>query len=149
MSAKNTGILLRLTIVLIVFMVDRSWAVAGDRKTDAVLSTLRAAFTTARALPAGSRPDPPEAIDIDRLRQASPISVRSTLGRPTYQGRDLDCGASTCWAFEYGPRLQADSSARDLGNGLSEVTVVTGGPCLLLLGIEARTVRTVQWKGQK
>ena len=89
-------------------------------------------------------------LDIDRLRRASPTSVRLKLGRPTYQGRGLECGAPTCWAFEYGPRPQAESfSSRDLGNGLSEVTVVTGGPCLLLLGIDAGCIHTVQWRGQK
>src|SRR3954463_5906621 len=95
-------------VFLIAFVVNCSWAVAGNTETNAVLSALRAGFDSARSLPAGNRPTPPDTIDIGRLRRVSPTSVRLKLGRPTYQRRDVDYGASTCCAFVFGPRLQAN-----------------------------------------
>ena len=133
-------------IALATLLLYVSAAAAADSPRTTVLSDLQLAFQRARALPLGSRPPPPPDLNINALVGAQPGALRASLGTPNYEGSDLDCGASRCWAFTYGPEPAPTTSERDIGDGRTEVVVSTGGPWLLLVAIDNDSVKTARWR---
>jgi len=142
------GIMIRL-IVLLALLFPISIASGSEAPSKKILRDLQDSFAGARSLPPGSRPEIPMYLNIYALTGVKPTDVREVLGAPNFEGTDLDCGAPTCWAFTFGPRAAPIPPERDLGNGSVEVTVVTGGPWYLLLGIEHDLIKTVAWRGQR
>ncbi len=136
-------------IVLAVLSLHSSTGGAADSTRTTVLSELQLAFQDARALPLGSRPSPPLDVDIDSLVGAHLGLIRASLGTPDYEGDDLlNCDATQCWAFEYGPEPEPPLT-RDRGDGRTDIVIRTGGPWLLLLAIENDSVTAARWRGQR
>jgi hypothetical protein len=132
-----------------VLLVHISIAATGDPLRIKVLADLQAAFKQARELPRGSRPSPPRSLNIDALIGIQPDVVRASLGTPDYEGNDLlNCGASRCWAFRYGPERKPPLE-RDVGDGRKEIVISTGGPWLLLVAIENDSITAARWRGQR
>ena len=105
------------------------------------LETFRAAFAAARALPLGSRPSPPD-LEPTSLIHTSFLTLRAYLGHSTR----LDCDdlltrpAETCASFTYGPGPEDPPGS---------ITVTTGGPWLLVVGLSNGRVVDARWLGQK
>src|SRR5262245_23090629 len=103
------------------FLLCMSASAISDTPRTAVLSDLPLPFQKARALPLGSRPSPPRSLNIDALVGVHVDAVRTSLGTPDYEGSDLHCEASECWAFRYGPEPEPIPPPKDLGNGWVEI----------------------------
>jgi hypothetical protein len=108
-----------------------------------VLETFRAAFAAARALPLGSRPSPPD-LEPTSLIHTPLITLSGYLGQST----PIDCSdlltrqAETCVSFIYGPGPAPQDPPRS-------ITITTGGPWLLLVGLSKGQVVDARWLGQK
>lgn len=116
------------------------------------LNVLRQSFAEIRRDP--PRADWPAIPDVDPepLIGMPASAIRSALGhsdrRTIYS--DWECGAPACWVFTYDslkprPDLVVDSPTP----GPEVVTVTTGGPPLLILGITGGRVTSARWQGQK
>ena len=109
------------------------------------LETFRAAFAAARALPLGSRPSPPD-LEPTSLIHTSFLTLTAYLGHSTR----LDCDdllsrpAETCASFTYGPVL-----APPVEDPPGSITVTTGGPWLLVVGLLKGRIVDARWLGQK
>ena len=116
----------------------------AERRAGPLLEELKGGLASARALPLGSRPPPPE-IDLGQLKGTSKAAVIQALGKPTYCGdeADEDCATSTSWKYEWGPPAPPLKS----GNGFVEVT--TGGPWVIDLSFTGDTVSSARWLGQR
>jgi hypothetical protein len=114
------------------------------------LSELANDFRSARILPAGSRPSPPD-LDLNSLLGLSSTRLRSSLGPPDHpiHGYRRQCGADWCWVFTYGPKQSFAPSVMKQENGLNTIEVTTGGPFLLVVGVSSNRVATARWEGQK
>jgi hypothetical protein len=116
------------------------------------LDVLRQGFAEIRHDP--PRSDWPAIPDVDPepLIGMPASAIRSALGHSDRRTRysDWECGAPVCWVFTYDslkprPDLIVDSPTP----GLETVTVTTGGPPLLILGIKGGRVTSARWQGQK
>ena len=116
----------------------------------AALSELADDFKSARTLPAGSRPSPPD-LDLKSLLGLSSTRLRSSLERPDHpiHGYRPQCGADLCWVFTYGPKESFAPSVIKQENGVNTIEVTTGGPFLLVIGLSSNRVATARWEGQK
>jgi hypothetical protein len=109
------------------------------------LSAFREAFAAARALTLGSRPPPP-ALELDRLVHTSIEMLRTYLGPSTR----LDCGdllhvpVEACASFTYGPGPEPAVESPP-----GTITITTGGPWLLVVGISKGRVVEARWLGQR
>jgi hypothetical protein len=117
---------------IIVLALTYSTAVcAGDSEHQLrdALAALAGDFAKARALPLGSRPEPPD-WNLQPLLGLRAFRLRSTLGSPDrpVDGYHFECGARLCWAFTYGPAGHEESTVIRQDNGLNTVVVTTGGP---------------------
>ena len=111
---------------------------------DALLHQLRSGLASARALPLGSRPAPPD-IDLRNLKGLSKPRLLEELGEPTYCG-DLGegtCATSSPWKYEWGPPAPPAMS----GDGFIEVN--NGGPFVIELNFSGDTVSSARWLGQR
>lgn len=122
---------------------------SGSRARDK-LAELAKDFASARALPDGSRPGPPE-FDLNVLLGLRSSRIRSALGSRDnpVAGYRYDCGAKLCWTFTYGPTNHVTMKEIREVNGLETIEVTAGGPFLLVLGISSNRVITAKWLGQK
>ena len=111
---------------------------------EALLDKLKAGLVSARAMPPGSRPEPPE-LDLRSLEGASKSQLQRRLGDPTYCGEegDGDCATSSRWQYRWGP------PARPLHAGDGFVYVTTGGPSVIELQFTNGCVSSARWMGQR
>ena len=123
-------------------------AIAQDSMS--VLAALAHKFTTARALSPGTRPAPPD-IDINKLIGVKWTTVRAALGHPDAPvDYDWECRAEQCQVYSYGAdEREAERPAMVNARDLTSITVITGGPWVLILGVSRNTVTSVRWQGQK
>lgn len=114
------------------------------KNRDALLRELKSGLAAVRALPSGSRPDPPE-LDLRGLARMSKSELLQSLGNPTYCGDDGDdeCATSSSWKYDWGPPAPAIES----GDGFVEIT--TGGPFVIALEFTHESVSSARWQGQK
>jgi hypothetical protein len=137
---------------LIFFFTGSELLFAGESQNHyrVALSELANDFKSARTLPAGSRPSPPD-LDLKSLPGLSSTRLRSSLGPPDHpiHGYRPQCGADLCWVFTYGPKESFAPSVIKQENGLNTIEVTTGGPFLLVVGVLSNRVATVKWEGQK
>ena len=113
------------------------------------LTMLTRQFQSARELPAGSRPQPPD-VPLDGLRGLSLETIRSALGPPNYHNAgSLKCSAEFCWSYIYGPGEAPLPPPVKRSDGTVEIVVRTGGPWLLVLGSTRDKLITVRWLGQR
>ena len=135
--------------VLLVASVGLSFSVlAGTLDKLTLLDTMKSELTTARRLPAGSRPAPPQG-DLSSLEGVSATDVLRKLGRPTNcePGGPHKCGHSTSIVYEWGPRALTPRTQK---HGENEVVTITiGGPFLLVLDLERGLVKSARWQGQR
>jgi hypothetical protein len=117
---------------------------AGGSSTSS-LEAFRQAFAGARALPLGSRPSPPD-LDPTSLIHISFSTIRAYLGRSTH----LDCDdllarpPEACASFTFGP-----GPSPPVEDSPGSITVTTGGPWLLVVGLSKGHVVDARWLGQK
>jgi hypothetical protein len=111
---------------------------------DSLLRELRAGLVSARALPLGSRPAPPD-LELRSLTGISKSQLLKELGNPTYCGVDGDepCATSSSWKYEWG--LPAPPAKG--GDGFVEIT--TGGPFVIVLDFTSDAVSSARWEGQR
>ena len=134
--------------------VPTSWAalsclcmlVACGCASATVLDDVREGLSTARALPKGSRPRPPQ-VELSALVGLKRADIEAALKTPTYCGLDLSepCSpTSPAWAYVWGP------PEREIGGDQAgSVTVVFGGPWLLIFEFAGDVVSKVRWQGQR
>jgi hypothetical protein len=140
------------SIALTLIMITQT-ALAADPATtsQSVLQSLAGDFEAARALPVGSRPVPPD-IELRKLVGMKWSIVRAALGSPDVpDDYDWQCHAKKCEVYSYGANeRQADKpETGEDGNGLQWVSVTTGGPWVLILGVSLNKVISARWQGQK
>jgi len=127
--------------------------VTGGTEVSQSRSTLKALsrhFDAARASPPGSRPATPN-IDLRALVGVPSSAVRASLGTPA------TCAwvpppkliGGECWSYVYGPKAVQTPVSVDLHNGYEEITVVTGGPFLLMLNVSEGHIAAAKWLGQR
>ena len=139
--------------IVLTFIVITQTAMAADTATAylSVLQSLARDFASARALPAGTRPVPPE-VELVKLVGMKWSIVRTTLGSPDApDDYDWQCHANKCQVYRYGAdeRQASQPETGDDGNGLQWVTVTTGGPWVLILGVSSNKVVSARWQGQR
>jgi hypothetical protein len=141
--SRNLGMAIRIGAAIAALAVPVATPVAAaDTPT---LVAFRDAFAAARALPLGSRPSPPN-LEPTGLIHASIATLRAYLGHWTR----LDCAdllerpAETCASFTYGP-----DPAPPVEDPPGSITVTTGGPWLLVVGVSKGRVVDARWLGQK
>jgi len=117
---------------------------AGESSTSA-LDAFHTAFVAARTLPPGSRPLPPD-LEPSRLIHTPLIVLKGYLGASMQLdcGELLSCRAEKCVYFTYGPGPTAPTD-----DPPGSITVVTGGPWLLVVGVSKGRVVDARWLGQK
>jgi|SRR5271167_4137114 len=145
---------LRITQVAIFFFPWSIASFAGNSTTQELptLDLLAKNFAHARQLSPGSRPPPPR-IKIATIIGLKSSSISKALGipdRPT-DDYDFECGAPICWVYTYGPKDDPAVETPVVAEGadVSTITVTTGGPFILILGIAMNRVVTAQWQGQR
>jgi hypothetical protein len=131
-----------------------SFAADTTKSSQLTLSALARDLVKARALPEGTRPQPPDDVELSDLLGLSFSSVRHALGVPDKRHRRWvppGCHAPICLTYTYGRQESpATSSAPvDLGNGMMEILVSTGGPYLLVLGFSGDRLVSADWLGQR
>ena len=122
-----------------------------DQDAQSCLNTLHSFLLSARALPLGSRPPPPD-VDVKALLGLQKSAIRTVLGPPDKQEANdppLECHVARCWSFTYGPGPSPVPDPTDNGDGTMSVYVTTGGPWLLILGFTKDRLVTAFWQGQK
>ena len=110
-----------------------------------ILDAFRDAFAAARALPLGSRPPPPD-LKPAGLVHTPFTTLKAYLGHATH----LDCDdlltrpVKTCASFTFGP-----APTIPVDDPPGSITVTTGGPWLLVVGLSQGRVVDARWLGQK
>jgi hypothetical protein len=113
-----------------------------------LLVALKSHLVAARSLPAGSRPAPP-------VRDLSPLvglrqdEVLRALGPPTYcEPREpVICNHAVSAVYEWGPKPLAPK--HDTAGNTEVITIITGGPFLLMVNFERGRVEAAYWQGQR
>lgn len=137
-------------ICVLVPMVSCS-TTTSDPNASATLIALGKDFAYARSLPEGTRPRPPEDVDIHALIGMKLSAIRRAIGRPNKLDRQFppECGEWRCVSFTYGQYEHSVGRVERQPNGLMTIIVSTGGPWLLLLGLSGDRVVSAQWRGQR
>jgi hypothetical protein len=109
------------------------------------LGLLRVQLHAARALPDGSRPNPPQ-LDLTSLEGIARSTIQRALGKPTYCDgwKSSACAHAHVWMYAWGP--QAAPPQRDSDESM---VVTTGGPWLLVLEFSSDHVTAERFRGQK
>jgi hypothetical protein len=133
------------TIYWIAMVLSFGVCLAGTAATDKWLGLLRVQLHAARALPSGSRPDPPQ-LDLTSLQGIPRSEVRRALGKPTYcdEWKLSACAHADVWMYAWGPPAAAPQRDPD-----GSITVTTGGPWLLVLEFSGDRVAAERFQGQK
>lgn len=139
-------------INLLTFAVLHLTACSTVNPASPTLDMLRQRFAEIRRDPPLS--DWPAIPDVDPepLIGMPASTIRSALGHRDRQTRhsDWECGAPVCWVFTYDSlKLRPDLIVDSPTPGLEVITVTTGGPPLLILGITGGRVTSDRWQGQK
>ena len=139
------------TIGLLLSLPFMTPAWSKDQDASSCLNTLQSFFLRARLLPSGSRPPPPD-MEVKALLGLQKSAIRTALGPPDKHEPNyppLECRASQCWSFTYGPGPSPVPDPTDNGDGTMSVYVTTGGPWLLILGFTRGRLVNAFWRGQK
>jgi hypothetical protein len=142
----------RTTVTLFLALSCLAGASAEGVDAGTTLHELQRDFIKARALPEGTRPAPPD-ISLKPLLGVTLSKITSLLGKPDKPTEDYDfgCHAKRCVTYTYGAKESLEGSVEPSNDdsGLETVTVTTGGPWLLVLGVESDRVVFAKWLGQK
>ena len=136
---RIVGSALAATVLAISFAIS-----AEDANGTKLLETLQAGLTSARSLPNGSRPAPPD-LELKDLVGLDRSSVRRFLDRPSYCEPEESnaCAQSASWTYVWGPP-SAPPEERD-----GYIIVTTGGPWLLVVEFAKNRVSGARWQGQR
>jgi hypothetical protein len=110
-----------------------------------LLGLLRVQLRAVRALPDGSRPNPPQ-LDLTSLEGIARSTIRRALGKPTYcdEWKSSACAHASVWMYVWGPPAAAPQRDSD-----GSIVVTTGGPWLLVLEFSGDRVAAERFEGQK
>jgi hypothetical protein len=134
-----------------IVLAQAALAADPDAAFRSVLRSLAEDFQAARALPVGTRPMPPD-LELRKLMGIPWPVVRAALGPPDApDDYDWECHAKRCRVYSYGAdERQTDVSESGVDrNGVPWITVITGGPWVLILGVSSNKVVSARWQGQK
>ena len=140
--SRNVAVIMQTGSLLAALVA--SMALTGATGTP-MLHAFRDAFAAARALPLGSRPSPPD-LDPTSLVHTSLFTLKRLLGPSMHVDCDdlLTRPVETCVSFTYGP-----APAPPVEDPPGSISVTTGGPWLLVVGLSKGRVMDAQWLGQK
>jgi len=118
--------------------------------SQSALKALSRHFDAARASPPGSRPKTPN-IDLQALVGVPFSAVRTSLGTPAKCAwvPPPELKGGECWSYVYGPKAVHIPASVYLHNGYEEITVVSGGPFLLMLNVSEGHIAAAKWLGQR
>ena len=148
---EHTQMICRTIALALILITQTALAADPAMESQSVLQRLARDFNAARALPIGTRPAPPD-VELRKLIGVKWSIVRTALGSPDVSDDyDWQCHAKKCQVYTYGAdERQADQPVTgDDGNGLQWVSVTTGGPWVLILGVSSNKVVSARWQGQK
>jgi hypothetical protein len=150
----DTGVRLNVIQIVPITADGPEWGVragSSEKRARSELKVLSHKFVVARALPADSRPNPPN-INVRLLVGRRLSSIRKALGPADTRDQDLPplkCGAGLCLSYTYGPKSDSEPAPIQESDCTEAIRVASGGPFLLVLGVATDRVISAHWLGQR